>query len=212
MFRDMVRVLGGEIEETQQLSRYHVSPTSPIFKGAYLANLTEDESEGTIRETIAWFKERNAPFFFWWPGQDTQPVDLGERLVANGFSIFKKDAPAMAAEINALSWDNPRPQELSLHPIENSDQLVQWKQTFIEAFGIPEFAGQAWVDATQAVGIGRTPWHLLLGTLNTEPVCCGCYIVVQGSQGFSGWEHFLPIAKKELEAPCSWSDYASPAT
>jgi len=44
-------------------------------------------------------------------------------------------------------------------------ELLQWKQVFIESFGLPEFAGQAWVDATRAVGLGRTPWQLLLGTL-----------------------------------------------
>lgn len=79
----------------------------------------------------------------------------------------------MVAEIDTLNWGNPPPGELRLTPISNEDQLMQWKQTFIEAFGIPEFAGQAWVDATRAVGIGPTPWHLLLGTLNSESVCCG---------------------------------------
>jgi hypothetical protein len=80
--------------------------------------------------------------------------------VSHGFSVFEKDAPAMVAEIDTLNWDNPRPEELRLAPIANKGQLIQWKQTFIEAFGIPEFAGQAWVDATRAAGIGQTPWHL----------------------------------------------------
>ena len=53
-------------------------------------------------------------FFFWWTGQDTQPADLGERLVAHGFSVFEKDAPAMAADINKLNWDNPRPPRVAV--------------------------------------------------------------------------------------------------
>ena len=186
MFHAMTQVLNGEMEETARLGRYHTSPSSPIFKGAYRANLAPEVADEAILETIAWFKDRNAPFFFWWAGNDTQPGDLGERLVRHGFSVFEKDAPAMVAEIDKLNWNHPRPEELRLAPITNEGQLLQWKQTFIEAFGIPEFAGQAWVDATQAVGIGQTPWHLLLGTLNSEPVCCGLLYCGAGVAGLLG--------------------------
>ena len=186
MFRSMSKVLNGELEETPQLSRYHASPSSPIFKGAYRTNLTPDDADQAIVETIAWFKDRNAPFFFWWTGNDTRPGDLGERLVAHGFSVFEKDSPAMVAEIDKLNWDNPRPAELRLAPITNDNELIRWKQTFIEAFGVPEFAGQAWVDATRAIGLGKTPWHLLLGTLNSEPVCCGLLYCGGGVAGLLG--------------------------
>lgn len=186
MCRSMTHVLDGEIEETSKLGRYHTSPTSPIFKGVFHTKLSSDEADSMIQETIAWFKARNAPFFFWWTGERTRPTDLGERLVAHGFSVFEKDAPAMAADIDKLNWDNPRPADLRLKPIDNNDQLSHWKQTFINAFGIPEFAGQAWVDATRAVGIGQTPWQLLLGTLNDQPVCCGLLYCGAGVAGLLG--------------------------
>jgi GNAT superfamily N-acetyltransferase len=186
MMSDMTRVLHGEIEETAQLSRYHTSPFSPIFKGAFRTNLTPHQADEAITETILWFKERNAPFFFWWTGNDSQPADLGERLVAQGLSVFEKDAPAMVAEIDTLNWDNPRPAELRLDPITTADELTQWKQIFIESFSVPEFAGQAWVDATQTVGIGQTPWQLLLGRLNAEPVCCGLLYCGAGVAGLLG--------------------------
>lgn len=156
MFRSMTQVLNGDIEENPKLSRYHAAPSSPIFKGAYRTSLPSNEADDSIRESIEWFKRRGAPFFFWWIGKDSQPSDLDERLVAHGFVAFEKDAPAMVADIDQLDWDHPRPPDLRLNPISN-DELLQWKQTFIEAFGVPEFAGQAWVDATQAVGIGKTP-------------------------------------------------------
>ena len=186
MFRSMVQALNGEIEETATLGRYHAAPASPIFKGAFGANLPSEEADSAIQETIDWFRRRNAPFFFWWTGEDTRPVDLGERLVAHGFSVFERDSPAMAADINKLNWDHPRPADLQLKPIENDEQLLQWKQTFIDAFSIPEFAGQAWVDATRAVGIGQTPWHLLLGTLYDQPVCCGLLYCGAGVAGLLG--------------------------
>lgn len=198
MMRDMTRVLHGELEETPQLSRYHTSPFSPIFKGVFRTNLSPDQADEAIKDTISWFKERNAPFFFWWTGKDSQPADLGERLVAHGFSVFEKDAPAMVAEIDTLNWDNPRPAELRLSPVSNEEQLFQWKRIFIEAFGIPEFAGQAWVDATRTVGMGQTPWHLLLGTLNAEPVCCGLLSCGAGVAGLIGLGTLPAYRKKGI--------------
>lgn len=198
MMRDMTRVLHGELEETPQLSRYHTSPFSPIFKGVFRTNLSPDQADEAIKDTISWFKERNAPFFFWWTGKDSQPADLGERLVAHGFSVFEKDAPAMVAEIDTLNWDNPRPAELRLSPVSNEEQLLQWKRIFIEAFGIPEFAGQAWVDATRTVGMGQTPWHLLLGTLNAEPVCCGLLSCGAGVAGLIGLGTLPAYRKKGI--------------
>jgi GNAT superfamily N-acetyltransferase len=186
MFRSMTQVLSGEIEENPRLSRYHTAPSSPIFKGTYRTNLPSEEADDAIRETIEWFKGRGAPFFFWWIGKDSKPSDLDERLVAHGFGVFEKDAPSMVADINQLNWDNPRPPELRLNPVANDNQLLQWKQAFIEAFGIPEFAGQAWVDATREVGIGKTPWYLLLGTLGSEVVCCGLLYCGAGVAGLLG--------------------------
>lgn len=186
MFRSMTSVLHGEIEESPKLGRFHTVPLSPIFKGVFNADLPADEADSTIQETVDWFKQRNAPFFFWWTGQDSQPADLGERLVAHGFSIFEKDAPAMAADIGKLNWDNPRSADLQLRPIANDEQLLQWKHVFLDAFGIPEFAGQAWVDATRAVGIGQTPWQLLLGTVQDEAVCCGLLYCGAGVAGLIG--------------------------
>lgn len=186
MFRSMVDTLHGEIEETAKLVRYHTAPQSPIFKGVFGANLVPEEADSIIEDTIEWFRARNAPFFFWWTGADTRPADLGERLLSHGFSVFDQDSPAMVADIDKLNWENPRPTELRLAPITNDEQLIQWKQTFIDAFGIPEFAGQAWVDATRTVGIGKTPWQLLLGTLQDQPVCCGLLSCGGGAAGLIG--------------------------
>jgi GNAT superfamily N-acetyltransferase len=185
-FRSMVRVLNGDLEETDKLSRYHCAPGSPIFKGVWGARLAEAEADAAIEETIQWFKARNAPFFFWWVGHGAQPADLGERLLAHGFGVFEKDATAMVADIDALNWDNPRPVDLRLEPVMNETQLQHWKATFLESFGIPEWAGQAWVDATHTIGFGRAPWHLLLGTLGGEPVCFGLLYCGAGVAGLNG--------------------------
>ena len=185
-FRAMVQALNGDLEENDRLGRYHCAPGSPIFNGVYKADLPPHEADEVIEETIAWFKTRNAPFFFWWIGGDTQPTDLGDRLLAHGLTVFEKDATAMAADIDRLNWSTPRPPELRLDPVSTEAQLQQWKQVFLESFSIPEWAGQAWVDATHMVGFGRSPWQLLLGTLSGEPVSFGLLFCGAGVAGLNG--------------------------
>jgi GNAT superfamily N-acetyltransferase len=184
--RLMAEALGGEFEHSARLGRFHCWPGSPIFKGAWGAVLDSGEADATIDETIAWFEARHAPFFFWWTGADTRPLDLRERLLARGFGVFEENTPAMVADIAALNWQNPRPAELRLAPVADEADLGHWKRVFIESFGLPEFAGQAWVDATRAVGIGRTPWRLLLGWMGEEPVCCGLLACGGGVAGLMG--------------------------
>jgi GNAT superfamily N-acetyltransferase len=184
--RILVQALGGELEEDEQLSRYFTWPSSPIFKGVFHTRLKGEEAEAVIEETITWFKRRQAPYFFWWTGEQTRPADLGERLEAHGLTVFGEADPCMAADIEQLNWDNPRPMGLRVEPVVSENQLLQWKRVFIESFAIPEFAGQAWVDATQAVGIGKTPWILLLGRLEGEAVCGGLLVCAAGVAGLVG--------------------------
>jgi GNAT superfamily N-acetyltransferase len=185
-FRSMARVLGGDLEETSRLNRYHCTPGSPIFKGVWGARLAFDEVDAAIDDAIAWFKARQAQFFFWWIGEDTRPADLGARLKTRGFAEFEINATAMVADMEQLNWNNPRPSDLRLDPVMNDEQLLQFKRVFLESFSIPEWAGQAWVDATHTMGFGRAPWMLLLGTLSGEPVCFGLLYCGAGVAGLQG--------------------------
>lgn len=186
LFRHMHTALGGDLDETPRLGRFHTAPLSPIFKGAFNPRLAPAEADAAIADTVAWFQARQAPFFFWWTGPETQPADLPARLLAHGFTEFERDAPALVADIDALNWDNPRPPELRVAPVATDADLLAWKQVFIESFGLPEFAGQAWVDAIRATGLSQAPWQLLLGTLAGEPAVCGLLACGAGVAGLIG--------------------------
>jgi GNAT superfamily N-acetyltransferase len=182
----MAHALGGDLEVSDRLFRYHCSPGSPIFKGVWGARLAPEESDAAIDDTIAWFKARNAPFFFWWIDEDAQPADLSERLKARGFGEFEIDATAMVGEIDRLNWKNPRPPGFRLDRVASDEQMLQMKRVFLESFGIPEWAGQAWVDAMRAIGFERAPWTILLGTLDGEPVSFGLLYCGAGVAGLQG--------------------------
>lgn len=53
---------------------------------------------------------------------------------------------------------------------EKESHLYDFKKVFVETYAIPEWAGQAWVDATLKIGIGKTQWRIFVGYLNDNPV------------------------------------------
>ena len=187
LFRAMAASLPeGEHQESPGLSRHLSFPTNPMFKGAWRTSLAEADVEHAIDETIAWFAERKAPFFFWWTGPSTQPPNLGARLMRRGLldmaeqqQALAKDivqteagAPAMALELGQAdaAWLARVPADFTIEEVASESALADFKAVFVESYGIPEFAGQAWVDATRAIGLGRTPWRLFVGRLSGRPV------------------------------------------
>ncbi len=187
LFRAMVASLpDSEIEESQRGSRHLTFPSNPMFKGVWNTRLAAHEVDAAIDESIAWFAARGAPFFFWWTGPGTTPADLGERLagrgllsmeqtsvaLAQGMAQTEDGAPVMAADLRQVS-DAPlqrTPPGFVIQEVADLPSLQAWKDVVVTTYQFPEWAGQAWVNATTTIGFGRTSWKLFLGRLDGEPV------------------------------------------
>lgn len=186
LFRTMANVLGGELQETDRLCRHLTFPTNPMFKGVWHTRLSSAEADEAIDETIEWFKERNAPFFFWWMGYGTQPADLGQRLAARGLISMEEQQHQLASGIISTASGSPCmvadlqqmneaalsavPLGFVIEEVRDEKMLLDFKRVFVETYGIPDWAGQGWVDATLHAGIGRTPWKMFVGYLNGTAV------------------------------------------
>jgi len=187
LFRSMARLLPqGECEESPTLCRHFSFPTNPMFKGVWRTRVPESDVDRTIEETIAWFTERQAPYFFWWTGPGTEPTSLGARLMDHGLLDMAEQQATLAAGVRqtalgaptmALDLNRADPELVSEVPpgfvideVRSDADLADFKQVFVEVYAIPEWAGQAWVDATCAVGIGKPPWRMFVGRLDGRPV------------------------------------------
>lgn len=187
LFRAMADALpGGELVETSSLGYHHTFPTNPMFKGVWHTRFSAEEAEEQIDVLIDWFKQRQAPFFFWWTGLDTTPEDLPQRLqkrglldmaeqmqvLATGIKQTELGAPCMVADLNHMNEAvlTQVPAAFSIREVQDSAGLQDFKRVFLESYAIPEWAGQAWVDATSRVGIGQTHWRIFVGYLDGEPV------------------------------------------
>ena len=187
LFKAMAHGLSdAELVERAGLSYHHSFPTNPMFKGVWRTKLSPDQVNSAIDETITWFVTRNAPFFFWWTGVGTAPDNLGERLQARGLLDMAEQqialapgikqtelgAPCMAADLHRIDETTLTavPAGFRIVEVVTEAALLDFKRVFLESYEIPDWAGQAWVDATQAIGIGKTSWRMFVGYLDNEPV------------------------------------------
>lgn len=172
LFRAMAQLPGAELEELPGLSRHHAFPGNPMFKGVWQTRLRPDDLESAITDSLNYFRVRNAPFIFWWLDPESAPSDTGDRLQAHGFVPFEQNAPGFAAELSALNYDLMQrvPSGFVIERVSNEQQLLDFKQAFVNGLEVPEWAGQAWVEAAQTMGIGRTPWVMYMGYLDGQPV------------------------------------------
>lgn len=176
---------GGESVQREGLAYHHTFPTNPMFKGVWQTRLN-DNVETAIDDTIAWFKARNAPFFFWWTEPETTPADLGQRLqarglldmaeqqqtLAAGIKQTESGAPCMVADLHQMNEGvlTAVPPTFTIEEVQDELALYEFKQVFVESYEIAEWAGQGWVDATLSIGIGQTPWRMFVGYLDGKPV------------------------------------------
>jgi len=195
LFRAMSTLSGSQIEETTKLSRHLTSPTNPMYKGVWGTNLAPDEIESSIHETIDWFKSRNAPFFFWWTGPGTEPGDIGEHLTAHGLIDMEgqtkemanyiistaSGAPGMVANLHKMNESvlEKVPLGFEINDVQDEKDLQDFKQVLIDGYDIPAPMADGWVQAAHEFGIGKTPWRMLLGRLNGEPV--GTNVIFNGA-------------------------------
>lgn len=200
LFRAMAQVLpGAEIVEDGALSYHHAFPSNPMFKGVWGTRLSPEATETIIPQIIDWFKARNAPYFFWWTGLHTSPSDLGRHLQRHGMQDMAEQMENLAAGIKQTALGAPgmvaelaqvdeallhrTPPRFSIREVSDPVMLEDFKRVFVETYQIPEWAGQAWVDATVRVGIGQTPWRMYVGYLDGQPVATNMLFNGAGAAG-----------------------------
>ncbi len=203
LFRAMSSALpNGEIEEGARLSRHLTSPTNPMYKGVWATHLTSEEADAAIDETIAWFRSRHAPFFFWWTGPGTTPADLGERLQARGLIDMAEQAhelaegivstasgaPGMVADLRQMNEAamGQTPPGFEIGPVQTEADLQEFKQVLVEAYGMPEAMADGWLQAARAIGLDQLPWRMYLGRLDGKPVATNMLFVGGGVAGIFG--------------------------
>jgi GNAT superfamily N-acetyltransferase len=186
LFRAMAGLRDGELEERKGFSRHHVFPSNPMYKGMWKCRLSSDEIAVLADETIAWFRERKAPYFFWWVDPATLLDGLGATLVARGLIDMEGQTRALASGIIQKAEGAPcmsmrlsdidparavgKDKAFTIVQARNEADLHDFAKVFVETYQIPAWAAQGWIDATLAFGTAKAPWRILVGRLHGQPV------------------------------------------
>lgn len=102
-----------------------------VFK----ARLRPEHVDSTIETLVEKARARNVPLR-WLIGKDTEPPNLGERLLAHGFTILES-GPLMAIDLHSLLQAAHLPGNVTISKIKDGDQLEAWCRIVAECFGIP---------------------------------------------------------------------------
>lgn len=172
LFRSMSHLPGATLEENAEFSRHLSSPFSPMFTGIWNTRTTPDRVDSVITECVDWLRDHEAPFCFWWVDPRATPPNLADRLLAHDFTAWETDAPGMAARMSELRFDllDRTPSDYTQERVMDEQGLRDFQEAFVSGFEVPQWAGQAWVDATLAFGIENAPWRCYVGRLEGRPI------------------------------------------
>lgn len=146
------------------------------------AHLTAETVDEAIVTSIQRFQFHHVPGS-WHVGPSMCPQDLGERLVAHGFTDGGQE-PGMAVALQHLREHISSPPGLVIERIHTDQQLQIWTQTLATGFGEGEVEAN-WVGALyQKIGFDEQGlWHHYLGHWQGQPVATTSLFLSAGVAG-----------------------------
>ena len=170
-----------EVYSGQDISWCITDIAFPSCNSIFRAHLEPENVDATIEALIAKGRARNVPLQ-WWIGHDTQPTNLGEYLVAHGFTHFG-DGAGMAIDLLAMKEGGPMPANLAITEVKDSATLKTWCHTAAVGFGMPEDAEPGilkWFTTGLEL---KLPMKLYLAWWNGEPVATSQLLLAEGVAG-----------------------------
>jgi ribosomal protein S18 acetylase RimI-like enzyme len=157
----------------------------PLMNTVIRTQLKRDNVNEIIEETVAHFKSKNVISFTWWAEPGTQPTDLGDRLLAHGFT-YAEGPPGMAVDLLALNEDITAPSDLRIRHVGDAGTLKQWVSTLISGFELPNSSSEGgFFDLLIGLGFDL-PLRNYVGLLDGEPIATALLFLGAGVAGIYG--------------------------
>jgi GNAT superfamily N-acetyltransferase len=157
-----------EFYESPHLTWLLTQIPNPLLNTVTHTHLNREKADEIIEGTLAHFKSENVTRFTWWVEPDSQPTDLGERLLAHGFT-YEQGPPGMAVDMATLNESIQAPPDLSIEHVGDAGILKQWVSILSSGFELPDGIQGKVFDLLAGLGFDL-PSRKYLGFLNGEPV------------------------------------------
>jgi ribosomal protein S18 acetylase RimI-like enzyme len=165
-----------------------------FMNGVFRAQLSSDNVDKIIEDTLTHFKSRNVTAFSWWTEPGTQPSDLGKHLEAHGL-IYYEGGPGMAVDLLELSEDLPTSTHLTIEAVGDSETLKKWGHAATSGFELPNVSENACFDLFIGLGFDL-PLRNYVGLLDGKPVATSQFFLGAGVAGIY-WVATAPEARRQ---------------
>jgi len=183
-YRYLGRSPNAELHDSPNLTWLLTGVPFPLMNTVIRTQLTRDNVDEIIKETVVHLKSKNVTSFTWWVEPDTQPAGLRDCLLVHGFT-HDEGPPGMAVDLLALSEDITAPSDLRIKHVRDAGTLKQWVSTLISGFELPDSSEGGFFDLFIGLGFDL-PLRNYVGFLNEEPVATAELFLGTGVAGIYG--------------------------
>jgi GNAT superfamily N-acetyltransferase len=192
-YRYLGRSPQAEFYDSPQLTWLLTGIPHPFLNNVLCAQLTPDNVDDTIAQTLAYFTSKKVTQLSWWTEPGTQPADLAEHLLAHGL-VYTDGGPGMAADLLVLDEDVTTPWALMIERVGDASTLKEWVEAAAAGFGLPKSSARACFDLFMGLGFDL-PLRNYVGRLNGEPVAAAELFLGAGVAGVY-WVATMPDARR----------------
>lgn len=158
---------------------------SPIdyHNAVVAADLEDDTADQAIAESVAELRAHRVPGC-WHVGPSMRPADLGDRLLAAGFTHGGTE-PGMALDLTQVGGSSPTAADsgaLRITRVESDEDLTTWAATLAQGFGEGEKEANWVASVYRTLGLAD-PWRHYLARLDGAPVATATIYLAAGVAG-----------------------------
>ena len=150
----------------------------PLFNRILKTNLSIEEIDQKIQETIDYFELKSLPFY-WQVDPQSRPKDLADRLEKAG--LERRESPGMAIEIENLVVPQ-EPEGFRYERATSPEKIEEYAKLLVKAYGMPEFGWDFLVDCFTKIGAVEDFQHYI-GYLDDKPVGTSSILYAVGVAG-----------------------------
>ncbi|TES91786.1 MAG: hypothetical protein E3J88_01965 [Anaerolineales bacterium] len=182
-----------ELNESPQITWLLSGIPVPFLNNVLHTQLTPDNVDEKIEETLAYLKSRNITKLAWWTEPGTLPANLGEHLTAHGLT-YTDSEPGMAVDLLALNEDVTLSSELAVEHVGDGKTLKKFAKAAAVGFGIPD-ASEGCFELLSGLGF-ELPLRNYIGLLNGKPAATSQMFLGAGVAGIY-WVATVPEARRQ---------------
>jgi len=152
-----------------------------MCNAAFHAYLKLENADKVIEKFLGEGRKKKT-ILMWYIGHDSTPIDLGDKLVAHGFTN-RGVSFGMAIDLKAMNEDEKPPAGLEIIEVADDKTLEAWCHVACVGFSIPAQAEPAMKEWIKTDFEHKQPLKLYLGMKDGKPAATSMYYLGAGVAG-----------------------------